>query len=197
MEPSDLGKFTELVTALAAAFGRETEKATFVAYKIGLEDLPIAAINHAIGRALRECKFMPSPAELRELAGVQKPKERAVLAWEALDAAVASYGYYHSVDFDDKLINATVRNLGGWERICDLPEEEYQKWFRKDFERVYASLAAGGIGPDQAAPLLGYYAKQNSGNGMPIAPPVKIDTGLPALPQLESSQTAVPALEAR
>lgn len=195
MENHEREKFAELVTALAAAFGRETEKATFVAYMIGLEDLPLTAINTAIGRAIRECKFMPSPAELRELAGVQKPRERAVLAWEALDNAVAEQGYYRSVDFDDPFINATVRNLGGWERVCEMEGEEYSKWFRKEFERVYAALCATGIGPEQAAPLLGHFAKQNSGNGHPVAPPVKVITGLPALTQIAGPLR--PALEGR
>jgi hypothetical protein len=187
---SDLEEFIRFLTALAASFGREADEPTCMAYEIGLSDLPLAACKAAMMRGMRECKFMPSPAELRELAGVQKPQQRAVLAWEALDGAVCDHGYYRSVDFDDPVINATVRNLGGWERICSLEGDEYTKWFRKEFERVYLALMAVGVGPDQAAPLLGHFAKQNSGNGQPIAPPVKVKTGLPALPLIgNESQT--------
>lgn len=193
----ELADFLRYLGALAASFGREADEATCMAYEIGLSDLPLASCRNAMVRAMRECRFMPSPAELRELAGVQKPKDRAVLAWEALDAAIVEHGYYRSVDFDDPVINATVRNLGGWERVCDLPAEEYSKWFRKEFERVYASLAAVGVGPEQSAPLLGYYAKQNSGNGQPIAPPVKIVTGLPTMPMIGHTHKAPLVLEAK
>ena len=191
----ELAEFLKYLGALTASFGREADEATCFAYEIGLADLPLAASKSAMTRAMRECKFMPSPAELRELAGVQKPRERAVLAWEALDNAVAEQGYYRSVDFDDPFINATVRNLGGWERVCEMEGEEYSKWFRKEFERVYAALCATGIGPEQAAPLLGHFAKQNSGNGYPVAPPVKVVTGLPALTQIAGPSR--PALEGR
>lgn len=192
---TELEEFIRFLTALAANFGREADEPTCMAYEIGLADLPLADCKAAMLRAMRECKFMPPAAELRELAGVQKPRERAVLAWEALDNAVADVGYYRSVDFDDPFINATVRNLGGWERVCEMEGEEFPKWFRKEFERVYAALCATGIGPEQAAPLLGHFAKQNSGNGHPVQPPSKVLTGLPALTRIAGPSR--PALDGR
>lgn len=184
MQPNELKQLTALVSALAAAFNRDADQSLFTAFKLGCGDLPIADVERGVGRAIRECKFMPSPAELRELSGVMTPKHRAVLAWDAFDAAVGREGFYRSVDFDDRLINATVRNLGGWREACEKPADEFATHYRREFERVYVALCTTGISPEQAAPLTGEFARVNQASGQPVAPPVLIETGLPKLPQL-------------
>lgn len=47
---------------------------TVQVYAVALEDIDDAALGRAVKRALRECKFFPVPAELREFAGVAKPR---------------------------------------------------------------------------------------------------------------------------
>jgi len=188
MTKQELERLTLLVSALAAAFGRDADQAMFMAYSMGLGDLPLADIERGVNRAIRECKFMPSPAELRELSGVMTVKQRAVIAWDAFDAAVQRYGYYNSVDFDDKTINATVRNLGGWCAACEKPADEFATFFRKEFERVYVALCGTGISPEQSAPLTGAYAKSNQLNGYPVKPPVLIETTLPKPPLLTNDR---------
>lgn len=193
MVSNDAGKFAELITALATSFNREADRPMLMGYRMGLEDLPIEDIARAVARAMKDCRFMPTPAELRELAGVVNLKQRAILAWDALDAAVVAHGYYRSVDFDDRVINAAVRNLGGWKAVCDKPLEEYQTFFRKEFERVYLALCQTGVSAEQSAALTGQFAAVNGPAGHAVADPVRIETGLPTLPQIGHSRTA-PAL---
>lgn len=177
----DRAEFVKLVTALARTFGRDADEATFTGYELGLSDVPIDRLKMAVVRAIRERKFMPTVAELRELAGELTPDVRAVKAWDAFQNAVVAHGSYVSVDFDDPVINATVRNLGGWERVCDLPVSEFDKWLRKDFDRVYKALCQAGIGPDAGAPLLGYHNRNNlaGGFGKHVKQPLRIATDLP------------------
>jgi hypothetical protein len=59
----------------------------------------------------RPDKWMPSPGELRELAGDVRPADRAVLAFQALKTACSRVGAFRSPDFDDPLINATVQSI--------------------------------------------------------------------------------------
>ena len=103
---------------------------------------------------------MPSPAELRELAGDLGARDAAILAWDAFERAVVSHGGYSTVLFEDPAINATVRQLGGWERCCEMPTEQFDTWLRKDFERIYAVMAKTGRGSDDA--LLGTFARENA-----------------------------------
>lgn len=60
---------------------------------------------------------MSSVAELREFCGVASGrinvKDRPLLAWQAVLEAISKVGAYVSPDFDDSVINATIRQLGG------------------------------------------------------------------------------------
>lgn len=185
MNDHDRPRFVVALSALASTFNREPSDAMLAGYWIGMAGLPVEAVEHACQRALRSCRFMPVPAELREMAGEMKPEDRAVKAWEAYSDAVATVGYYQSVDFDDKLINATVRNLGGWmELIVRMDDEDHtDKWVRKDFERVYTSLMRSGVSPEGSRYLLGCHERNNVAKGLGdrVELPVVITTGLPPL----------------
>lgn len=64
-----LGK---MLAVLAANFRTEVTDMQREAYDMGLSDVSMDALAKAGMRALRECKFMPTVAELRELAGKAK-----------------------------------------------------------------------------------------------------------------------------
>ena len=113
------------VVAMAAAFGKEASEMMIHGYRLGLRDLPAQDIQIAVDRAMRECKFMPSVFELRQLAGTMPAESRATLAWASVRDAIGRVGGYASVDFDDAIVNATVRELGGWVKLCDTSAESY------------------------------------------------------------------------
>lgn len=185
----DQTRFIVALGALASTFGREVDEALIMGFEMGLEGLTTEQIERSVALAVRTKKFFPSPAELRELAGEVPSGERAVVAWDAFAQAVSKHGYYDSVDFDDPVINATIRNLGGWQRVCQIDDpKEFETFFRKDFERVYVALYKAGISPEQASPLIGYCESQNAlngycekqHNGVAINQVRRIATGLPA-----------------
>ena len=155
----------QMIAALAANFDREADEAMFQSYEMGLDDLPLADVKRAIIRSIKESTFMPRVAELRALAGVVPPVNRAVKAWEVFERTVVRLGYTASVNFDDPVINATVRALGGWERCCGLTVEEFDKWLRKDFERTYIALMSTGLSAEAAGPLLGFHDQSNACHG--------------------------------
>ena len=152
-------KLTEIgimcVTALCEMFNRRMTDTTLMAYGIGLEGMTDEQIQHAASRAMRECKFMPTPAELREFAGQLTGTDRATLAWEiALKAT--SLGPYQHVDFEDKTINATIRNLGGWVTFTGrLTDAESEKWLRQEFIKAYHVYAKSGVPHESSLPLPG------------------------------------------
>lgn len=69
MRAGDLAKFTVGLKALATVFRFDLTEAIIEGYWQGLEDVELAAIGRAMRRAWRECRFMPTPAELRDFAG--------------------------------------------------------------------------------------------------------------------------------
>lgn len=164
MGPEDREQFTIVITSLAAAFGREPTEPLLMGYWLGLENMTLADVKRAACLAMKESKFMPVPAELRELAGIGgvKPEDRAVLAWQTVQCAMRRFGYYDSVDFADKTINAAIRTLGGWEGICIRDEEQDPKWLRQEFERTYAALCRTGVAADLTPPLVGFHDRENA-----------------------------------
>lgn len=201
MTDADRPKFAEAVAALAATFGRECDEVAFRGYWMGLDDLALDDVLRACKRALRERERMPTVAELRKLAGVMDDTDRALAAWSHFEQTAAGWGAYKTVDFDDKLINATVRHLGGWIRCCELPPNEFDTWLRKDFLKAYESFCKTGVGREAYAPLMGIHERENRliGYDPKVMPkleegdwePLKITTGLPphrAVPALPSKR---------
>lgn len=179
----DWKKFVDQqVAGLCEAFTRQASVVTFRAYQVGLDGLTAEQIGKAVAIALRSCKFMPSPAELRELAGEMKSEDRAVQAWIVFEKAVCTIGYVRGVDFDDPVVNATVRALGGWDRCCQQEGDEFDVFLRKRFLDTYASLSRSGVGEEQAAPLEGGFDRENRRLGQPVKPPHKVAVGLPPAP---------------
>ena len=125
------------VTTLSETFRQPLTKAGAMGYVIGLDDLTHEQLAVATKRAIREAKFMPTPAELRALAGANEARaleQAAAEAWEAVRTAMDRHDYTTGVDFGP-LVNAVVRNLGGWRWLCD-QRLSALPFVRKDFERV-------------------------------------------------------------
>ena len=139
MLSTDRKRFVSAVSATAAAFGKETTEELFAVFWGGLEDLPVEAVVGALVRAVQVCQFFPTVRDLREMSGGPSATSRIEMAWESLLRAIRSVGGYRSPLFEDAAITATIRSMGGWERICSMESEELHKWGRKEFDRIYPS----------------------------------------------------------
>lgn len=169
------------VGVLAEAFGRTATEATIAAYTIGLGGLSPRQIENATGKALRSCKFMPTPAELRELSGELKLTDRAEIAWACFERAVTQHGGYRSVCFDDPAINATIQSLGGWTACCEMPAHEFDSFLRPKFLKAYEANARAGRG---GGAMIGTFARENAIGGHAAPQVMLVATGLTPLPGL-------------
>ena len=143
------------LASLAIAFNRPADKELATVYWLALRDLTAEEIGVAVERALGQCRFFPPPAALRALAG--KDHRAAVAeAWEAVRRAVDVHDYTTSVDFGP-LVNAVVRNIGGWQRLCALDREALDVWARKEFERIFEAFAPKDPGALNGAPHRGAF----------------------------------------
>lgn len=122
-------------------------------YSESLSDLADDQIRQSIGRAIRELKFFPRVAELRDLAGTSPKQERdaeARKAWDVLEAFVRKYvgnsvygefgpehGWYPKAfpQLSDRILD-TVRRTGGWKVYKCMTDEDFpfvQKRFFEEF----------------------------------------------------------------
>ncbi len=146
------------MAVLGSTFNRALDEQAVDGYWMALGDLTEPQLQDAIKTALRQCKFMPAPAELRELAGIDGPKVLAAAcadAWEAVRFARRQYSYTVGVDLGP-LVNAILRNLGGWIAFCG-KDDDAMVWERKEFEKLFVAFSAKGRGSLNGAPLPGQF----------------------------------------
>lgn len=156
------------VEILAESFRQKITPLTVRAYELGLSDLDINTIKRAVMVAIRDCKFMPTVHELRKLCGAAEsrvdPKDRPLLAWQAVREAIRKVGAYDSPRFEDVVIHAVIRELGGWPHVSDAETEQMQ-WLEKRFVAAYSAMSALKLPADQTARLAGLTEIDNSRSG--------------------------------
>lgn len=150
--------FVTGLAVLGATFDRKLATAAVEGYWLALSDLSEDEWKGLMKRALSECKFMPAPAELLVMARPKAdPGVAAIQAWQAVRKAIDKYDYLvATIDFGS-LVNAVIRNLGGWDALCkaSLPELDNPGWLRKRFEEVYHSLSTSEPSALHGEPLKG------------------------------------------
>lgn len=165
----DRVRFTTLLQALCAAKRVEATEALQLGYWLGCQGLSDDDFTKAIERALRESNFMPSPHELRALAGEEQIETKAIHAWATVLRSIGAVGSYQSVDFGP-LVNAVIRSMGGWVELCGRDSEELREWGRKDFESTYKRLAGSAYLGEMGEHLAGICERTNKALGVASKP---------------------------
>lgn len=111
------------------------------AWNIALEDIPDELIGHGLKKALNSAmEFMPSAGKFRELCLISGDHESIEAeGHEAWSLIMKNLSIYQTVMFKNTLIAESIRQLGGWRKICGMYEKE-EAFIKKDFLQVYKSL---------------------------------------------------------
>lgn len=145
----------QVLVGLAELFGRTLSAPAQALMLEALADVRLDALNLAAQRVILSSKFMPSVAELREMAGAAGTKtaeqSEAHLAWERSCAWLKRWaGKLRSPEsghiaeshervppLDDRSLGA-IRRLGGMTRMyLALGDTEQLPWVRRDFLQEY------------------------------------------------------------
>jgi len=179
-------EFGRGMTLLLEAFRVELSQVAMEAYWISVQDMSSSSWSQAIMRALKEAKFMPRASELRDFGAAISSDDRAIAAWSEVRNAIAQHGVYQTVDFEDRIVNAAIRGMGGWRHVCMMPCEEFDVWGRKEFERQYTALARRGVDSrsELARPLPGIIELTNVPMGMQAPEPKRIPASTPTIGQM-------------
>lgn len=192
-DPGDRQEFAHLMQGLFAVYDIEPTTAKLAGYWMGLQDLSMSDVRNAVGRAIKAGgRFMPKPAELRELSGEATPALRAARAWEQVKRSIRSVGAYQSVRFDDPIAGQVVRNLGGWVALCNAEPDELAKWTRAKFEKLYVEMTVSGAPPEM--PILRGLHSLDAAVGQFEEPPpvlIRIEHGPPPARALEGKESDV------
>lgn len=139
MNPADREKFSTAIGAMAEGFGRDVTAGMLQHYWAALRDLDLTDVQRAILACGRECRFLPTAAEIRQRCGAGADAI-AEKAWETVVKAIQEYGYTYSVRFQDPVVTRCLERLGGWETVTGQESAELHKWTHKAFLEAYVDL---------------------------------------------------------
>jgi len=164
---------------LAEAFGRELSSEAQVLMTDALSDVPLADLRRACGAALRGCRFMPTVAEILELAGMrqvtgkEQEEAEAHAAWDFTCAWLSRWAWKlrHPAtgflgdsgagvpELDERMAGA-LRRAGGINRLYLAMggDTDDLQWVRKSFLEEYRMAPAIQTARStmDAAPQLGH-----------------------------------------
>lgn len=140
MTRAEARAFADQMAALAKVFDAQPDKTRTELYFRALQDLPLAAVQHAVGAAIQGCRFFPKPAELRELVGAGVA-DQAELAWAGLLDGFRSGRWAEPDPITAALIRVYWGDLSEAHRWwCYCPDVELHTK-HKDFVRLYVLYA--------------------------------------------------------
>jgi hypothetical protein len=176
MRQADRGDFGELIQAALAFYRQPCSDFTLDVWWRVCEPFEMEQVRKALTAHATDPDrghFAPMPADLvRVLQGTKV--DRALMAWAKVFEAMRTVGAYQSVVFDDPAIHATVAYMGGWTKLCQLPEKEQPHAQRRFCEqhRAYSSPAAQGY--EFPPVLIGAAESENRLNGRQSQPPALV-----------------------
>lgn len=149
-----VARLKKLLQSFFGVHGITVDAGSLQMWLDGFFGLSIEAVELAIRRFNRESSERPTPERVRRYAGAAglSDEQRAQAAWRVVRSTVMRHGAYWAINFDDPIIHAAIRAIGGWVALCNTPHEE-MVWRHKAFVEAYVSVARSGIGEFQ--PLSG------------------------------------------
>lgn len=164
-------EFAQGLALLTGAVGKPMPDEQIASWFALLNELTPEQFRRGIVETLRTHQFAGFPpvgsVRTNALAGVAStvaPKDRPVAAWLAVRTAIVRVGGYASPNFADPVINAVIRDLGGWPVVCDTPTSELP-WLEKRFREAYVAYSGVALRPYQTARLVGITEIDNNAKG--------------------------------
>ncbi len=178
MTETDKVRFAEIMTALAENFGATVSKPGLSLRFEALKAYTIDDVQSAATAVLLSRKFakMPTVAEFLEYLGGGSVEDKAMLEASKALRAIKSHGPYASVVFDDATTQAVIEyGFGGWIKLGNELTTDGEKWFLRDFARIYASYLRQGV--TRPGVLPGIIETQNQAHGFLNAMPAPVAIG--------------------
>lgn len=172
-------EFAECVGLLSASVGRDMQKSQAEAWFLLLQDLTGDELRAGIAGALQAHMYagFPPIGLIRQHARPETPKlldseSAAISAWTAVLGAITKIGVYSGVDFGP-LVNATIRSLGGWQRLGDTSLEDLARFVRPQFLQSFRAFMSTGVREREGAALRGIFQEQvvRVDLQLPLSPP--------------------------
>lgn len=172
MRDDDFDQFSEALTAALEVYDKRTSALTIEIWWEALKQYDLSAVLGAFSRHIQnpdKGQFVPKPADIVRLVD-GGTEDRALQAWSKVDQAIRTVGPYQTVVFDDAFIHASIRDMGGWIKMCNVGGDEYP-FLRNEFVKRYRGIVES-KNLEFPEKLIGISEQSNAEAGRKIAPPL-------------------------
>lgn len=174
MRDEDKPSFAELVQAVYAFYGKDVSPFALDVWWSALRRFDLDAVQRAFSLHCQDPdrgQWLPKPADIVRLLDGGSG-DRSLVAWSKVEKAIREIGPCQSVIFDDPVIHAVVRDMGGWVGLCEVTDEELP-YRAAEFRKRYQGYMLRGPGgyPKQ---LTGIHEAENVRNGFAAPEPVLV-----------------------
>jgi hypothetical protein len=174
MKSQQRESFAALITGVAELYGKPISPQLISIYWEGLAEFDFDEVKVAINLHVRNPdtgQFMPKIADvIKFIEG--NTLTQAMRAWQKVMEAMRRVGTYATVVFDDPIIHAVIADMGGWQLLGMVQDEELP-FKAREFEKRYQTYKVKG---PQSFPvkLIGIFEVENNKAGYPSPEPVLI-----------------------
>lgn len=118
-------KQLKAITMLFTAYGQGGEAERIAMYVEMLKDIPAEVLEKVCRKAILECKYLPSIAEILQAARNFMGEETLPFAdaWDEIETQMKEAFVYEKPKFSRKEIEKTV-NAFGWQELCEVTTKE-------------------------------------------------------------------------
>jgi len=151
MVKEDRPKFLDMLMGTYETLSTKKEEPSEFLINIywkAMEKFSFNDVEKAFNTAINTLKFFPKPVELIELitGGKDNLEDRAQIEAMKVLQAIRRIGGGDSVKFEDPVTTAVIKTgFNGWVQLTADLLVENEKWFAKDFCKIYATYARQGI----------------------------------------------------
>lgn len=134
MLPTESKQFRNVIVGMGRMYGQELDQLVLDAYWLALKDWALEDFEDAARHLMQTAKFMPRPADFRELQKAGRPT--AGEAWLAIRAMARSS---LTSEPDDPVAARALRAIGGLRAVglCDYSRIEFmERRFAEHFETM-------------------------------------------------------------
>lgn len=149
MKKEDGKRFAALMAGMSESFGVAISEAGITMRFAALVEYQIEQVEAACIACMKSHKFstMPTVAEIIENIGGGRVEDRGEIEAARVWKALSDHGAYSDMVFDDKTTMAVIAlGFGGWTKLCQEMMADQQKWFLKEFVRMYGAYVRQGVG---------------------------------------------------
>jgi hypothetical protein len=130
--------FGALMTGIGELYGKSMSPELIAIYWDGLKDYEFDEVKIAINLHVRNPdtgQFMPKIADVVKFVE-GGTLTQAMRAWQKVMDAVRMVGTYQTVVFDDPVIHAVISDMGGWQSIGQITDDDLP-FKAREFEKRY------------------------------------------------------------